>query len=330
MMGRRRVLDVFPSLLLLLLLFSVVSAAPSSTGDSSSGSRHPRWATTSFLRAGNHHHHHHHSHHHHHHVSRFSLSSFSSFGTSRNSIHSFRNNSVANLTAQLGGTAFLPCRTTYVMERQVSWVRRRDWHILTSGTLTYTREERFSVHHPEGSTEWTLAIKYVQLADAGTYECQVSTAEGLASHLVTLEVVVPRAVIPGQEEHHVEAGSTISLTCFIEQSPVAPQYIFWYHNARMINYDRERGGVTVHIEAQPKVASLLRVRDARPEDSGNYTCAAANTESASVTVYITEAANKIAAVQPRAPDSSAAPVLSFPLLLSLLLLAPLLHYLSEL
>ncbi|MPC10220.1 hypothetical protein E2C01_002852 [Portunus trituberculatus] len=158
----------------------------------------------------------------------------------------------------------------------------------------------------------------------------VSTAEGLASHLVTLEVVVPRAVIPGQEEHHVEAGSTISLTCFIEQSPVAPQYIFWYHNARMINYDRERGGVTVHIEAQPKVASLLRVRDARPEDSGNYTCAAANTESASVTVYITEAANKIAAVQPRAPDSSAAPVLSFPLLLSLLLLAPLLHYLSEL
>ena len=56
----------------------------------------------------------------------------------------------------------------------------------------------------------------------------------------------------------------------------------------MINYDRERGGVTVHIEAHPKVASLLRVRDARPEDSGNYTCAAANTESASVTVYITE------------------------------------------
>lgn len=57
---------------------------------------------------------------------------------------------------------------------QVSWVRRRDWHILTSGTQTYTREERFAVHHPEGSTEWTLAIKYVQLSDAGTYECQVS------------------------------------------------------------------------------------------------------------------------------------------------------------
>ncbi|KAK8378427.1 hypothetical protein O3P69_011134 [Scylla paramamosain] len=112
-MGRRRVLDVFPSLLLLLL--SVVSAAPSTAGDSS-GSRHPRWATTSLLRAGNHHHHHHHHHSHHHHVSRFSLSSFSA---SRNSIHSFRNNSVANLTAQLGGTAFLPCRTTYVMERQV-------------------------------------------------------------------------------------------------------------------------------------------------------------------------------------------------------------------
>ena len=55
----------------------------------------------------------------------------------------------------------------------------------------------------------------------------------------------------------------------------------------MINYDHERG-VTVHIQAHPKVASLLRVSDAQPEDSGNYTCTAANTESASVNVYITE------------------------------------------
>ena len=46
---------------------------------------------------------------------------------------------------------------------------------------------------------------------------QVSTGDGLASHLVVLEVVAPRAVIPGQGVHHVQAGSTISLTCLIEQ-----------------------------------------------------------------------------------------------------------------
>ena len=56
----------------------------------------------------------------------------------------------------------------------------------------------------------------------------------------------------------------------------------------MINYDRRRGGVEVRVEAGPKVASRLRVNDARPQDSGNYTCAAANTEPASVFVYVTE------------------------------------------
>lgn len=69
---------------------------------------------------------------------------------------------------------------------QVSWVRRRDWHILTSGTVTYTKEQRYDVHHPEGSTEWTLEIKYVKQDDAGTYECQVSMTSSLQSPLTSL------------------------------------------------------------------------------------------------------------------------------------------------
>lgn len=57
--------------------------------------------------------------------------------------------------------------------QHVSWVRRRDWHILSSGMLTYTNDERFQILHPEGSDDWTLQIKYVQKRDNGTYECQV-------------------------------------------------------------------------------------------------------------------------------------------------------------
>ena len=59
---------------------------------------------------------------------------------------------------------------------QISWVRRRDWHILTSGMFTYTNDERFQVLHSEGSDDWTLQIKYVQKRDNGTYECQVSVS----------------------------------------------------------------------------------------------------------------------------------------------------------
>ncbi|KAI4492917.1 hypothetical protein M0804_002708 [Polistes exclamans] len=57
---------------------------------------------------------------------------------------------------------------------QISWIRRRDFHVLTSSTLTYTNDERFQVLHAEGSDDWTLQIKYVQDRDNGTYECQAA------------------------------------------------------------------------------------------------------------------------------------------------------------
>ncbi|XP_068246082.1 immunoglobulin superfamily member 10-like isoform X3 [Palaemon carinicauda] len=234
-----------------------------------------------------------------------SYSSSSSFSSSSEPMNDIRMrvtstpDSILNLTGELGGSVFLPCTTHHSMERQVSWVRRRDWHILTSGTLAYTKEERFSVHHPEGSTDWTLVIKYIESSDAGTYECQVSTGTGILSRLVELNVVEPKAVIPGNGEYHIDVGSTITLDCFIHQSLLAPQYIFWYHNSRMINYDRERGGVSVRIDTGPQVRSRLTVTRATPADSGNYTCAAANSQPAYTTVYITNG-NKIAAIQPRA------------------------------
>lgn len=58
---------------------------------------------------------------------------------------------------------------------QVSWIRKRDLHILTVGILTYTTEQRFHSFHSDGSDEWTLRITSPQIEDSGTYECQVST-----------------------------------------------------------------------------------------------------------------------------------------------------------
>ncbi|KAL4703091.1 hypothetical protein ACJJTC_018128 [Scirpophaga incertulas] len=56
------------------------------------------------------------------------------------------NNSISNVTAQLGGTAYLHCLVGHLSERgQVSWIRKRDWHILSSGKFTYTNDERFQV-----------------------------------------------------------------------------------------------------------------------------------------------------------------------------------------
>ncbi|CAD1477557.1 unnamed protein product, partial [Heterotrigona itama] len=70
----------------------------------------------------------------------------------------------------------------------VSWIRKRDLHILTVGILTYTTDQRFQTVHRDGSDEWTLKISSPQLRDSGTYECQVST-ESKISQAFNLSVV---------------------------------------------------------------------------------------------------------------------------------------------
>ncbi|XP_075215005.1 limbic system-associated membrane protein-like [Lycorma delicatula] len=215
---------------------------------------------------------------------------------------SLDNNTASNVTVQLGGTAFLHCRVRNLGERTISWVRRRDWHILTSGMFTYTNDERFQVLHAEGSDDWTLQIKYVQKRDNGTYECQVSTGAGIVSQFITLHIVVPEAFILGSGEHHVDMGSVISLVCIIDKSPQPPQYVFWYHNERMINYDTARGGVSVETEPGAKTQSRLTIRGAQETDTGNYTCSASNTEPASIFVFVSEG-DKMAAISRRKSSS---------------------------
>ncbi|XP_045611715.1 zwei Ig domain protein zig-8 [Procambarus clarkii] len=210
------------------------------------------------------------------------------------------NNTVSNVTAQLGGAAFLPCRVGHLGDRQISWIRRRDWHVLTSADVLYTNDRRFSVLHVAGTQDWTLHIKYVEVKDNGTYECQVSTGTGIISLFVNLEVVTPEAHIPGHGQYHVNRGSPITLTCIIDKSPTPPQYVLWYHNDQLLNYVRDRPEVAINMELRGKGGSTpvsrLEVNTASDQHSGNYTCTAPNTRPASTMVFVTEG-DKTAAVQ---------------------------------
>lgn len=76
----------------------------------------------------------------------------------------------------------------FIFYFQVTWLRKRDLHILTVGILTYTNDQRFQSLHTEGSDEWTLRITTPQPRDSGTYECQVST-EPKISQTFRLNVV---------------------------------------------------------------------------------------------------------------------------------------------
>ncbi|KAG0418684.1 hypothetical protein HPB47_004658, partial [Ixodes persulcatus] len=66
--------------------------------------------------------------------------------------------------------------------------RRRDLHILTVGTCTYTSDQRFHSIHLESSEDWTLEVRYTQKWDGDVYKCQVSTEPKMSLN-ISLAVV---------------------------------------------------------------------------------------------------------------------------------------------
>ena len=80
----------------------------------------------------------------------------------------------------------------------------------------------------------------------------------IKSRSVKLEVVTPEAIILATDEHRIEQGSLISLVCILENSLLPPEYVFWYQNDRMINYDNNRG-VTVTTIQGKKTSSRLNI-----------------------------------------------------------------------
>uniref|UniRef100_A0A1B6ED63 Ig-like domain-containing protein n=1 Tax=Clastoptera arizonana TaxID=38151 RepID=A0A1B6ED63_9HEMI len=191
-----------------------------------------------------------------------------------------------NITTQLGTHAYLPCKIKQLGNKSVSWIRRRDSHILTVDRYTFIADERFQAFLVEATDTWTLQIKYVQARDGGQYECQVST-EPKMSHFITLNVVVPKIEILGETDIYVKSGSTVQLKCVITQSLEEPAYIFWYHDGRrVLDYDRRLKDIRSERVGSDTTVGTLIIFEARRDDSGNYTCSPSNLDSASVLLHV--------------------------------------------
>ncbi|CAG7823140.1 unnamed protein product [Allacma fusca] len=117
-----------------------------------------------------------------------------------------------NVTSVVGQTATLKCRVKHLGDRTVSWIRKRDLHVLTSSIYTFTGDARFAVIHPENSDDWRLEIRYVQKRDAGVYECQVNTEPKM--NLAMLLNVEDREMLAEQGIHSTRPtkGSHFSLS----------------------------------------------------------------------------------------------------------------------
>ncbi|XP_049832334.1 lachesin-like isoform X2 [Schistocerca gregaria] len=226
------------------------------------------------------------------------------------SIFATENSTVA--VAQVGGTATLPCVVRKFASGVVSWIRRKDYQLLTVGLATYSSDSRFQIVHARHLQSWALQIKFVQPQDAGWYECQVSTHPP-TSIFVELKVTEAVAEIAGAPDLHLRSGSELRLICKLRRSTEAPEFVFWYHDDRMINFDEDRG-VAV---SKGRGGSQLLIPRAERTDSGNYTCAPSNARAASITVHVIEG-EKPAAMQhdsrSAGPPPAAAPGLVVALL----------------
>lgn len=226
----------------------------------------------------------------------------------------FDNATKRDYTAAVGQPAYLHCRVRNLADRAVSWIRKRDLHILTVGVHTYSSDARFAALHADGSEEWTLRVAPAQPRDSGSYECQVST-EPKISLSFRLTVVVSKAEILSGPELFVRAGSDINLTCIARHAPDPPSFIYWYRGQNVVNY-AQRGGISVETEQRTRTSRLLIAR-ASPRDSGNYTCAPSSSDSASVVVHVVSG-ERPAAMQSR--TFAASPTLPLVLLATLIII----------
>lgn len=173
----------------------------------------------------------------------------------------------SSVTTRAGQTASLTCYVRNLGNRQLTWIRGKDLHVLSSGTVTFASDMRVSVS-AEGEA-WTLTIRYSQPKDGGQYACQVNTQPPVAVWY-NLTVIEARAVIDGKETMYVQAGSNITLKCTVREQLVIPGLVLWYHGEALVARDSSR--VSVATTTDRITESILTISSARSSDSGNYSC----------------------------------------------------------
>nr|XP_045615402.1 hemicentin-1-like [Procambarus clarkii] len=196
------------------------------------------------------------------------------------------------VTTPEGIPANLTCGVRLLADRKVSWIRRKDLHVLTTGDFTYTTANKFRALHLPGSPYWTLQVDNPTVSDSGIYECQISTQPKIFRRF-TLNVVVPSAAITGTQDMFMKAGSDINITCVVKGA-IRGAPVTWYHVLPRPPYTEEeveeinaggRGGVQVVTDKHAGTSWLL-VTHATWRDAGNYTCAPAHATPATVSVHV--------------------------------------------
>jgi len=161
--------------------------------------------------------------------------------------------------------------------------------------------------------DWKLVVQGIAVSDSGEYQCQASTHP--PSHILTAVTVVEafaaikvEAAVKqedttesrhsenaGPREIFIKQGSQLLLICELKKATARPQFLFWYHNGRVVNHSPDLGKV-VSRPASDWGSSLL-IKSASPKEGGNYTCSPQAIAPDTVRISIMQGEGKQAAVQ---------------------------------
>ncbi|GBM32995.1 hypothetical protein AVEN_263489-1 [Araneus ventricosus] len=163
---------------------------------------------------------------------------------------------------------------------QVSWVRKKDLHILTLGEQVYTNHKRFRLVHLQNSPVWTLEIKDSRKEDSGIFECQVYT-EPKMSYDFQLNVFALALHISPGPILYIKSGASVNLTCQATDE-TGTVFLFWSHNGRVLESGEEHTEITEFGPA----ANRLFISKAKKSDSGNYSCQHSYHERTNIILHV--------------------------------------------
>ncbi|KAG1685372.1 Zwei Ig domain protein zig-8 [Nymphon striatum] len=165
----------------------------------------------------------------------------------------------------------------------ISWIRQKDYQILTVGTLRYTGEERFNALPRRETGDWVLQINFVHPNDSGIYECQIGTDPKISLE-VYLKVEEATAMIRGGSSLHVHVGSDVTITCEVSSHSI---FVLWYHNGTQITEESNERYEISKINGSPTI-STLTFKNAKLSDAGHYSCDPSNAKPQNMTLHLVE------------------------------------------
>lgn len=204
------------------------------------------------------------------------------------------------MTVQEGGHAFFICKVENLYNQTVSWIRSKDSYMLYIGDVKFVDDDRFELLPGNGYSDWTLRFRLIREADAGNYECQISTSPKL-SQTFTLNVVVPSVSISGDKEMHVEAGSSVVLKCSVSDYLTKPTFIFWYRDDQRLIHSENGVTIVDNVNDEKNIIdsnlapawhqskelySILTIKEASSPFSGRYSCVPDNLRPASINIHV--------------------------------------------